>query len=137
MSNVLYDKGRESFGDGEVSWSSDNIKAVLVDSALYTVNLVTDEFLSDIPVGARTSTSANLASKANVGGVLDAADTTFTAVPAGDPNEYIVLYQDTGSAATSRLIARIDSASGDLPITPNGGDIVVQWDNGSDKICKI
>ena len=33
----------------------------------------------------------------------------------------IVIYKDTGTEATSPLLAMIDTATG-LPITPNGGD---------------
>jgi hypothetical protein len=48
---------------------------------------------------------------------------TFTAVT-GDVSEAVILYKDTGVAATSPLIAYIDTATG-LPVTPNGGDITV------------
>ena len=125
MANALYDLGRESFLKGEISWSSDNIKTVLVDTATYTVNLATDQFLSDIALGERVATSANLATKTTVAGAADAADVTFTAVT-GDISEALVIYQDSGTATTSRLIAYIDTATG-LPATPNGGDIQVQW----------
>ena len=125
MANALYDLGRESFLKGEISWSSDNIKTVLVDTATYTVNLATDQFLSDIALGERVATSANLATKTTVAGAADAADVTFTAVT-GDISEALVIYQDTGTEGTSRLIAYIDTATG-LPVTPNGGDIQVQW----------
>lgn len=135
MANVLYEKARQSFGDGDISWSTDNIKTILIDSADYTVNLVTDEFLNIIPAGARVATSSNLTAKANVAGVMDAADVTFSTVT-GDESEVIVIYQDSGSEATSRLIGYIDTATG-LPVTPNGGDIVVSWDNGVDKIFKL
>ena len=50
--------------------------------------------------------------------------------------EAIVLYKDTGTDATSPLIASIATATG-LPITPNGGDIIVTWDNGANKIFKL
>ena len=50
--------------------------------------------------------------------------------------EAIVIYVDTGTEATSPLIAYIDTATG-LPITPNGGDIIVTWDNGVNKIFKV
>ncbi len=136
MANVLYDKGRQAFGDGEISWTSDNIKSVLVDADLYTVDLVNDQFLDDIPLGARTSTSLNMTSKTNVAGVMDADDTTFSAVPTSPPQEYIIFYQDTGSTATSLLIGLVDTATG-LPVTPNNGDIIVQWDDGVDKIFKL
>ena len=136
MANALYDKGREKFLTGAISWSADTIKAVLVDAADYTVNLSTHEFLSDVPSGARVATLASgLASKTTTAGVADAADITFTSVT-GDPSEALVLYKDTGSAATSPLIAYIDTATG-LPVTPNGGDISVTWDNGSNKIFKL
>lgn len=133
MANRLYDLGRESFLKGEISWSGDNIKACLVDSASYTPNTATDQFLSDL--SGVVATSGNLASKTTTDGVADAADVTFSSVT-GNQSEYIVVYQDTGEASTSRLIALVDTATG-LPVTPNGGDIVVQWDSAANKIFKL
>lgn len=135
MANALYDKGRKKFLDADIDWSADDIKVVLVDAADYTVDLVNHEFLSDIAVGGRVATSGNLASKTSTSGIADAADVTLTAVT-GDPSEALVVYKDTGSAATSPLIAYIDTATG-LPITPNGGDISIVWDNGTNKIFKL
>jgi hypothetical protein len=135
MANALYDKGRESFLKGEISWSGDNIKAVLVDTGLYTPNLATDQFLSDILVGARVATSGNLTTKTTVAGVADADDVTFPLVT-GATVEAVVLYQDTGVALSSRLIGYIDVATG-LPATPSGGDITVVWSNGPSKIFKL
>jgi phage tail sheath gpL-like len=127
MANALYALGRESFLKGEISWSGDNIKSVVVDSADYTPNLATDQFLSDVPAAGRATngTSVNLTSKTTTNGSADAADVTLTAVT-GDISEYVVIYQDTGVEASSRLIALIDTATG-LPVTPNGGDITIQW----------
>lgn len=135
MTNLVYDLGREEALSGGLGWDTNNIKAVLVDTALYTINAATDEFLSDIAVGARIATSANLTSKTITAGVADAADVTFSAVT-GASVEAIVCYIDTGSAATSRLICYIDSAT-NLPVTPNGGDITVEWDSGANKIFKL
>lgn len=135
MANALYGKGRQKFLDADIDWSADNIKCVLVDAADYTVSIDTHEFLSDVAGGARVATSGNLASKTSTLGVADAADVTFTAVT-GDQSEALVIYKDTGSAATSALIAYIDTATG-LPVTPNGADITVTWDNGSNKIFKL
>jgi hypothetical protein len=127
MANALYALGRESFLKGEISWSGDNIKSVVVDSADYTPNLATDQFLSDVAAAGRATngTSVNLTSKTTTNGSADAADVTLTAVT-GDISEYVVIYQDTGVEASSRLIALIDTATG-LPVTPNGGDITIQW----------
>jgi hypothetical protein len=135
MANALYDKGRESFLKGEISWSGDNVKTALVDTATYTPDLANDQFLSDIPAGERVATSANLSSKTTTAGVADAADITFTAV-SGDQSEALVIYQDTGTPSSSRLIAYIDTATG-LPVTPNGGDITVTWDSGVSRIFKL
>lgn len=135
MANALYDKGRENFLNGQINWLSDNIKLALVDSASYTRDLANDDFWSDVPSGARTAVSANLASKTSVAGVADAADVTFTSVT-GNVSEYLILFKDTGTESTSPLIACIDTATG-LPVTPNGGDITVNWDNGANKIFKL
>ncbi len=136
--NALYDKAREKFlghATIDLDWINDNVKAVLVDTGAYAVDLANHEFLSDIAAGARISTSGNLGTKSAAAGVADAADVTFTAV-SGATVEAIVLYKDTGVAGTSPLIAYIDTATG-LPLTPNGGDVTVQWDNGANKIFKL
>jgi len=135
MANALYDWGRRGFLDGSIDWDTDTIKAVLVDVADYTVDLVNHDFLSDIPVAGRVSTSPPFTAKTVVGGVADAADITFTAV-SGDSVEALVIYKDTGDAGTSRLIAYIDTAGG-LPFTPDGSDVDVQWDSGANKIFKL
>lgn len=134
MANSLYDLGRKAFLDGGINWASDNIKVVLVD-ATYTPNPSTDQFLSDIAGGKRVATSGNLSSKTDTAGVADAADVTFSSV-SGAAVDFIVIYKDTGTASTSPLICVIDTAT-NLPVTPNGGDIVVQWDNGGNKIFKL
>lgn len=135
MANALYDTGRAAFLLGNIDWVADNIKAVLVDAADYAVNLATHDFLDDIPVAARVATSANLTGKTATAGVADAADIVFTAAT-GDLSEAIVLYRDSGSAATSQLVAYIDTATG-LPVQPNSGDINVAWDNGTSRIFRL
>ncbi|AYB69897.1 hypothetical protein SEA_LITTLELAF_93 [Mycobacterium phage LittleLaf] len=135
MANQLYGKGREKFLRGELSWNSDNIKFVLVDVADYTVSIDTHEFLSDIPSAARVATSGNASGKSTSLGVADLADFSFLLV-SGDPSEAIVAYKDTGTAATSPLIAYVDTATG-LPVTPNGGDVNIIIDNGPNKFFKL
>jgi|SRR5215813_3725776 len=136
MANALYDTGRNAFLLGDIDWAADDIRAILVDAADYTVNLVTHDFLNDIPSGARVATlGASLANKSASAGVADADNITFPTVT-GDPTEAVVLYRHTGTESTSQLIAYIDTATG-LPVTPNGGDITVTWDNGANKIFKL
>lgn len=135
MANALYDKGREGFLDGSIDFDTNNIKIMLIDEADDTIDLAVDEDLADRAGASRVATSGNLASKTVTAGVADAADVTFSAV-SGDVSESIDMYQDTGTEATSRLILNIDTATG-LPVTPNGGDITVTWDSGSNRIFKL
>jgi hypothetical protein len=136
MASALYDKGREGFLDGSIDWDTDDIRAILVDTGAYTVNTATHDMLDDVAAGARISVSSALGSKTVTAGVADAADVTFTAVT-GASVEAIVLYKHTGTESTSRLICYIDTASSGLPVSPNGGDITIQWDNGANKIFKL
>lgn len=135
MSNVLYDSGRNACLLGAINWTGDTFKAVLVDLADYTPSLSTHAFLSDIPSIARVATTAAFTGKTAVAGVADAADPTFVGAT-GDQSEAIVIYKDTGNAATSQLLVFIDTATG-LPVTPNTGDINVIFDNGANKIFKL
>lgn len=135
MANALYDLARQAFLTGGLSWTADDVKVVLVDTGAYTVDLANHQYLSSIAAGARIATSSNLTNKTATGGVADADDVTLTAVT-GVQSEALVLYKDTGNAATSPLIAYIDTSTG-LPITPNGADIIISWNNGTNKIFKL
>lgn len=134
MANALYDKGREGFLDGSIDWDTDTIKVGLIDTGTYTVNLSTHDFWDDANA-AVVGTPQTLTGKTVTAGVADANDVTFTAV-SGATVEALIIYKDTGSAATSRLIAYIDTGTG-LPVTPNGGDIIVVWDSGANRIFKL
>ena len=121
MANALYPKFKEQALQGGVNLASGNIKAALIDLADYTYSAV-HEFLSDVPVAARVATSENLASKTFANGVFDSADPSFSAVT-GDVSEALIVFLDTGTPSTSRLVGFYDTGVGGLPVTPNGGDI--------------
>ncbi|ENX57651.1 MULTISPECIES: hypothetical protein [Acinetobacter] len=135
MANTLYDFARQRFLEGQINWMTDTIKVLLIDTGAYTPQTSTHQYLSDISSSARIAGPVTLTSKATTGGAADAADVTFSAV-SGASIEAIVIYKDTGTENTSPLLAIIDTATG-LPITPNGGDIIVTWDNGTNKIFKV
>ena len=123
MAKAIYPKLKEAALQGGVNLSSGNIKAVLIDLADYTYSAA-HEFLSDVPAAARVATSGNLASKTFNAGTFDSADPIFSAVT-GDVSEALIVFIDTGTASTSRLVAFYDTGVGGLPVTPNGGDINV------------
>ena len=135
MANTLYDFSRQRFLEAQINWMTDTVKVILVDTGAYTPQTAVHQYLSDIPTSARIAGPVTMAGKATTGGAADANDVTFAAV-AGASIEAIIIYVDSGTEATSPLIAYIDTATG-LPITPNGGDIIVTWDNGTNKIFKV
>lgn len=132
MANALYGLGRESFLKGDTDWDG-NIKLQFQDSGVYTLLIDADDFEDDL--AAEIAISGNFSSKTTTLGTADAADETLSSV-SGNEFEYIVIYEDSGTPATSPLICCIDTATG-LPCTPNGGDIIVQWDSGADKIFTL
>ena len=141
MANALFASFKQQLGlaaIGALNAAGTVIKATLVDTGAYTFNAA-HTVIGDIPVGARVATGT-LANKTWTGAVFDADDLTYTAVPAGTGTgtaaEALVLWVDTGTPATSFLIAYFDTATG-LPVTPNGGNIQIIWDNGSNKIFKL
>lgn len=136
MANTLYDFGRQRFLEGQFNWLTDTIKVLLVNTNAYTPQTAIHQYLSDINASARIAGPVTLTGKATTGGAADGADCTFTSVGGGSPIHAIVIYRDTGSEGTSPLIAFIDTATG-LPLTPNGGDVIVTWDNGVNKIFKV
>ena len=134
MANSLYTKGKEKILSAAVNFPTDTLKVALVNSS-YTPTLATDEFYTSISTYV-LGTDQTLGTKAVTGGAFDAADPTFPAVTAGATAKAAVIYKDTGSAATSPLLAYIDVITG-FPLATNGGDITVQWDNGALKIFSL
>jgi hypothetical protein len=124
MANVIYPKWKEALMQASANSSlGGTVRAALIDTGVYTYSAA-HEFLSSLT--GRVGTDQTLGSKTFVNGVFDAADATFTAV-SGNTVEAIVLYIDTGVAGTSRLVYFTDTDVGNLPVTPNGSDIIIQW----------
>ena len=136
MANAWYDFGLQQFAGGDTSWDTSDIRVVLADGADYTPNLATDDFLSDVAAGALVAVSSSFGSKTLTGGYLDAADVVLTSVT-GDQSELLVIYNhDGGSDAARPLLLKFDTATG-LPVTPDGGNITIQWDNSTPKIARL
>lgn len=142
MSNALFGPGREGFLAGEIDWDTAVIKMALVRG--YTFSSA-HKFVSDVTGagGTLVATSAAFASKTITNGTADAADVTYTAVGAGAAIPALVIFQSSAvtggadvAASAQRLIAFIDAYTG-LPVTPNGGDITVTFDNGTNKIFTL
>lgn len=129
--SALYPSFKQALLDTGLNLATFTVKVALLDSADEVYNAA-DVFLSDVTAAGIVGTAQTLASKTFVGGVFDAADATFPGVT-GDSVEAAVLYVDTGTATTSRLIAYLDGIS----VTPNGGSIILTFDNGASKIFAL
>ncbi len=137
MASTWYPKYKEALltGSSNISLSSGTVKALLIDTADYTYSSAHD-FLDDVAAGSRVATSSAFTGKSVTSGLFDADDITFTSVT-GDQSEALIIFIDTGSEATSRLVLYIDAASSGLPVTPNSGSINITWDNGASKIAQL
>lgn len=133
MANTLTVIARQSMLLGDFHWENDTFKVMLV-STDYQYQ-ATHKFLSDVSTTARIGQPVTLEQRTvTTDGAADAADCTFPSV-SGNTVTRIIIYKDTGVETTSSLVAIIDTATG-LPLTPNGGDIRVVWDNGINKIFR-
>jgi hypothetical protein len=135
VANTFYTNGLAGFLAGEIDWDTAVFKVALVRA--YTPSAA-HKFVSDVTTagGVLAATSAALASKTIVGGVADAADITFTAVAANASNHGLLIFQSSAvtggadvAATAQRVVCYIDTGT-NLPIVPNGGDVVVAWNAG-------
>ncbi len=121
MANGLFIAGAVAILSAQVNFPSDTIRTMIVDAADYTFNSAHDA-LDDVPSGARVAIGT-LASKTTTGGTFDSADVVLSAVT-GDPTEEVHLFEGDGAESAQQLIARWDTG---VSVTPNGGNITVQW----------
>ena len=125
MANAIYPKWKEALWlqSANSNANTGTVKVALVDTGTYTYSAA-HEFYSSVT--GVVGTPQTIGTKTFTNGVFDGGDVTFPTV-AGNSAEALVIYIDTGSAATSRLIAFIDTGVTGLPVTPNSGDISVTW----------
>lgn len=132
MATGFYKKGAEAILNAFFSGAT--IKARLVKNTT-AENLTTDQFVSAVTKITGT-TDQTLASVTYTNGVFDAADVTFTAVPSGETAEAVVIYKFVTDDTDSPVIAFIDGITG-FPFATNGGNVVIQWDNGAARIFSL
>ena len=120
---------------GDLTAVGTTVKVRLVRTSAYTFSQ-SHQFLSSLP--AAIVTDVTLGSKTANGagsdpGCFAAGNATFTAVPSGAAIDACVFFKDTGVAGTSNLLWYLDGFS----VTPNGGDITLQWAAANPFIAKL
>lgn len=100
------------------------VYAALVDTGTYTYS-ASHQFYSSL--SGVVGTDQEILTKTQTTGTFDGTDVTFTAVT-GNSVEAIVLYRkNAGANTTWPLIAYIDTSITGIPVTPNGGNITIEW----------
>lgn len=125
MANAVYPKYKQALLDASanVDLNDGTVKVALIDTGTYPYNAA-DEFYSSVSGVVGTPQTINNTTVTD--GLFDGDNVTFTAVT-GNSVEALLIYIDTGSAATSRLVCWLDTSVTGLPVTPNGGDISITW----------
>lgn len=132
MSNEVYPLLLEYFIEFLIN---NDVKASLINTSSYTYTPSTDKYYSVIPSNAIIASGVSLINKRGSLGSLMADPTTWDNV-SGNSVGAVVLYQDTGNPATSRLVSFLDTITG-LPLTPNGSSIQINWDTTNGYIFKL
>jgi len=122
MADKVYPKSKAQMMKALLDLTTVTMRAYLLDGT-YTYN-DSHEFLSDVGAGTRVARTNPLTSKTVnlTTAAFDSDDPTAEAVT-GDNVNQIILYVDTGSEATSRLIFYKDTGISTIPFTPDGSDI--------------
>lgn len=125
MANALVLTFRRDLLRADIDPIADNIKIVLLDNT-YVFSTAHDN-LDDVGAGARVATSGNLASKTDTDGYFGSANVTLSAVALGDTVTGVMMYKDSGSEATSKLMVFYDTnaAATAISVATDGGDIIV------------
>lgn len=123
--NPVYPKAKEGFLAAAIDVPGDTIKLQAYDDDVVYDD--TDEFIDDV-TGTAVGAAVELTGKAITDGQVT-GDVGAFGWAAGATITALVVYQDTGVAATSRVIAFLDEKADGTPISiPTTGDsILLHW----------
>jgi hypothetical protein len=115
-----------------VDFDADDIRCSLIDQTDVTITAAMDSYDDvDADPVAEGAAMTNKTVGSTTGVFDSTVDYTFSSVAQGlDAADYLVLYKYNATPANATLIITWDTTTTGLPVTPNGGDITVQW-NGS------
>lgn len=134
MANQWYPLALQELTRGNLDFLSQTMRLAIVKN--YTYNS-SHQFVSDVvAAGGNIGATATLTTKTASLGKLDSDDAALGAVAADAAHSKVILYEWTGSNATSRLWACWDTATG-LPVTPNGSAINILTNDATNGITKF
>lgn len=131
MANAVYPKFKQSIlteadaSNGLDSSSGTTAPYVaLVDTDTYTYSS-SHQFYSSLSGIVGTDQQITTPTVSN--GTFDGDDVTFTAVSGASVEALVIYRKNAGANTTWRLVLFEDTGVTGLPVTPNGGNIVVTW----------
>jgi hypothetical protein len=132
MANALYPKWKEALlqnsADSDLDGSgTTGVYVALVDTGTYTYSAA-HEFYSSLSGIVGTDQEIG-ATKSYTSGTFDGGNCTFTAVTGATVEALVIYRKNAGANTTWRLVAYIDTSVTGLPVTPNGGDITITWND--------
>lgn len=127
MSNTVYPEAKESLLSGDIDLLVSTISIQMYDDdAIYDA---ADVFVSDV-TGTQVGPAVDITGKAVTNGQFTGSVGTFTP-PGGATVIALIVHVNTGSDATSRVLAWLDTKADTTPISipTTGGSIVLHWND--------
>ena len=130
MANAVYPKYKESVlkeadaNNGLDGTTTAAPYVALVDTGTYTYSS-SHQFYSSL--SGIVGTDQALTTPTVTNGTFDADDSTFTAVSGASVEALVIYRHNSGANTTWRLVIYEDTSVTGLPVTPNGGNIVITW----------
>lgn len=136
MANAIYPIFKTALGTAatnvslNVDTTQDGVYVALEDTGTHAYSAA-DDFYSDLSGLVGTDQRITTNTFGTVGaGVFDGDNVTFTAVTGASVEALIFYRHNSGANSTWRLVCFLDTLVTNLPVTPNGGNIVVTWAAG-------
>jgi len=126
MTDAIYPKYKEALLSGatDVALDSSNVVVSLVDGDVQTFS-ITDEYYSDLDANSIIG-EASLSNKSVNNGLFD-ADPVEIQITSNNSAEALLLWINTGSTDTSRLVAWLDDSVVGLPTPPDDPFVDINW----------
>ena len=131
MANAVYPNYKQSLmTEADANKSLDQSAPALRSPALVTTSggytySATHQFYSSLTNVQGTDVAITTPTVVN--GLFDGDDVTFTAVSGTVIGAIVIYRKNTGANTTWRLVLYEDTTVTGLPVTPNGGNIVITW----------
>lgn len=130
MANAVYPLYKQSLLAGDSNSDLDNNTSTdgpfcaLVDTGTYSYS-ASHQFYSSL--SGVVGTDQRITTPTVALGTFDGDDLTYTAVSGASIEALVIYRKNSGANTTWRLVLYEDTSVTGLPVTPNGGNIVVIW----------